>query len=213
MADEGKPRVSRDPERVRARILDAAQAEFMAEGFAAASTNRILERFGGSKPTMFRHFPTKRAMYEAVVTRIASRWPETIELESLAGDPPEQWLTAFATRAVRWILSEENVFLGRMAVIEGRDGSHAAELYRRHASQPIEAALAARFRRWTEDRVLASPDPARDATSFLDLTLTGPVSRRLYGIEQTMDDEALARHVAHAVGLFLAGRLPRLPAE
>ncbi|MFK5047857.1 TetR/AcrR family transcriptional regulator, partial [Klebsiella pneumoniae] len=52
-----KAPVSRNPAVVRARILDAAQAEFMEHGYAGASTNRILDRFGGSKPTMFRHFP------------------------------------------------------------------------------------------------------------------------------------------------------------
>ena len=71
--------VSRNPEVVRARILDAAQAEFMAEGFAAASTNRILERFGGSKPTMFRHFPTKEALWTAVMEWVAERLMQRIE--------------------------------------------------------------------------------------------------------------------------------------
>src|SRR5687767_13768983 len=119
MVEKSKPRVSRKPEAVQARILDAAQAEFMAEGYAGASTNRILERFGGSKPTMFRHFPTKRALYHAVVTRVASRWAEQIDLGNIKGAAPEEWLSAFTRQAVHWILSEENLFLGRMGVLEG----------------------------------------------------------------------------------------------
>jgi AcrR family transcriptional regulator len=50
---------SRDPGTVTERILDAAEAEFMSCGYAEASTNRVLERFGGSKATLFRHYPTK----------------------------------------------------------------------------------------------------------------------------------------------------------
>lgn len=209
MDNRSKPPVSRKPEVVRARILDAAQAEFMAEGYAGASTNRILERFGGSKPTMFRHFSTKRAMYEAVVTRIASRWAERINLSDSAGAGPKDWLIAFAIDAVRWILSEENIFLGRMAVLEAGSTTKAAELYRTHASVPIEAALADKLEQWTRQGLLASLDPARDAISFLDLTLAGPVSRRLYGAEGPLSDTTVASNVAHAVSLFLDGRRPR----
>ena len=110
MAETGKPFTSRKPDVVRARILDAAQAEFMAAGFAGASTNRILERFGGSKPTMFRHFPTKQRMFEEVVRRIADRWHDAVQWESIASDDPQIWLTEFAALALRWILSEDNLF-------------------------------------------------------------------------------------------------------
>jgi TetR/AcrR family transcriptional regulator, mexJK operon transcriptional repressor len=205
MAGDRKSPVSRDPATVRARILDAAQAEFMAEGYAAASTNRIVARFEGSKPTVFRHFPTKRALYEAVVTRIADRWAERIDWRSIDVEEPRAWLERFAAMALRWILSDENLFLGRMAVTEGAELTNAAALYRAHASAPIEALLAERFAGWTVEGRLASTDPARDATAFLDLTLAGMVSRRLYGMPP-LDEGGLADHVRHTVGLFLDGR-------
>src|SRR5579875_1481603 len=88
-------RTSRKPEVVRGRILDAALQEFMAAGFTGASTNRILATFGGSKPTMFRHFPTKRALFEGVVARIAAGWRGRVRQETLDETDPRGWLTGF----------------------------------------------------------------------------------------------------------------------
>src|SRR5689334_20651314 len=113
--------VTRNPDIVRASILDAAQAEFMAEGYAGASTNRIVERFGRSKPTLFRHYPTKRALFEGVVARIASRWAEQVDWREIPADVPEVWLRSFAARALRWILSDDNIFVSRMAVSSGHE--------------------------------------------------------------------------------------------
>src|SRR5581483_11636003 len=57
----------------RASILDAAVAVFAAKGFHAASTAEIAARLRVSEPTIFRHFPTKRALYLAAIDRSAER--------------------------------------------------------------------------------------------------------------------------------------------
>lgn len=209
MTTADKPRVSRNPETVRARILDAAQAEFLAEGYGAASTNRILERFGGSKPTMFRHFPTKRDMYHAVVARLALRWSDHINESGIEEKDPAPWLGEFATMTALWCLRDENVFLARMAILEGPEDNAAAEVYRLNAARPIELIVTTKLAGWAASGQLAVGDPQRDAVSFLDLSVTGLVFRRLFGGRQDIPVEAVRSHVAYAVGLFLEGRLPR----
>jgi len=199
---------SRKPEVVRARILDAAQAEFMAHGFAAASTNRILERFGGSKPTMFRHYPTKRALFAGVVERIAGGWRDTIRADTIAASDPEAWLVACTTMALQWILTPENLFVGRMAIAEGHDFPEVAQVYRHGAVVPLEAMFAERLRAWTSAGLLDCRDPERDAQALLDLTLSGQVSRALYRVAGP-DNHALGAHAAYCVALFLRGRLSR----
>lgn len=203
MTGARKPPIrSRKPDVVRARILDAAAAEFMARGFAGASTNRILERFGGSKPTMFRHFPTKRAMFGAVVERIAARWRETIDPSVIPADDPAVWLTAFATLALAWITSPDNLFVGRMAIAEGEAFPEIGDRYRAAAVAPIEALVAGQLAAWHAAGQVVSPDPAGDAVHFLDLVLAGEVSRRLYRVAPIAAGPA---HVARCVALFLRG--------
>src|SRR6516165_6898716 len=58
------PRERRDKERqeARARILEAARAEFAERGFEAATTRRIAERAGYSTGALFFHFKDKESM-------------------------------------------------------------------------------------------------------------------------------------------------------
>lgn len=204
-----KAPISRKPEVVKSRILDAAQAEFMAAGYAGASTNRILELFGGSKPTMFRHFTTKREMFQAVVARIAARWSSEIDWQHIDSEVPAEWLRRFGGMALRWILAEDNIFVGRMAIAEGDAFPEVADIYRNLAVDPIETLLSARLETWTEAGTLSCADPRRDAVAFLDLTLSGMVSRALYGVSKRPDDASLDAHVGFATDLFLHGRLAR----
>jgi AcrR family transcriptional regulator len=206
MNEPVKAPTSRNPAVVKARILDAAQSEFMAEGFAGASTNRMLELFGGSKPTMFRHFPTKRALFEGVVARIASRWSASIDWQHIETDEPETWLRAFGKMALDWILTEENIFVGRMAISEGASFPGVGQVYRTLAVEPIENVLSQQLARWTEAGLMCCTDAELDAVSFLDLALSGAVSRRLYRVSDLENEGSREHHVARVVELFLNGR-------
>lgn len=177
----------------------------MAEGFAGASTNRILERFGGSKPTMFRHFETKRALFEAVVARIAERWRDAVEMSDVSDAEPREWLERFAVRALGWILAEESIFVGRMAIAEGHLFPEVGETYRRHAVTPLNDLLAAQLAAWSLRGLLVCEDPERDALAFFDLTLAGMVSRKLYRVAGSFDDASLADHARNCVRIFLHG--------
>ena len=55
-----------DAVRNRARILDAAEAVFSAEG-VSVPIDRVAERAGVGVGTVYRHFPTKEDLFEAIV--------------------------------------------------------------------------------------------------------------------------------------------------
>jgi len=70
----------RDPERTRARILDAAKVEFGAKGFAGARVSDIAERAGVNKQLISYYFDGKGGLY----AELASQWQQTSN--ELAGD-------------------------------------------------------------------------------------------------------------------------------
>ncbi len=51
----------------RAEILSAATREFAARGYAGADVERIAERAGVGKGTVYRHFPRKRDLFFAAL--------------------------------------------------------------------------------------------------------------------------------------------------
>lgn len=205
-----KAPVSRNPAVVTARILDAAEAEFARAGFEGASTNAICAGFGGSKATLFRYFPTKEQMLEAVVARIASDWREAISHREIAATDPAGWLTGFAVQTLTWILSERLLFVGRLGVGEGRRLPRLQPVFTELASEPLRDLVAQRLADWSREGHLQVDDPQGCAVHYLDLVVAGPVSRALYGVER-LEGEALRRHAASAVALFLSGVRPRSP--
>lgn len=65
----GEPRRLRaDAQRNRLRILEAAEQVFASDGIAVP-VDVVAEHAGVGVGTLYRHFPTKEALYEAVVAR------------------------------------------------------------------------------------------------------------------------------------------------
>ena len=210
IAREKEEWVRRDAASVSARILDAAQAEFIRVGYARANTNVMAENYGISKATIFRYFPTKEKLFEAVIQRIARRWHAHINWGAISEEDPRTWLRVFGVRALRWILMEETLFVGRMAIAEGPSHEEVRHLWPKYATDPILGVLIREFRKWQNAGLLSRSDARQRAVAFLDLTLSGRVSRALYGHAERSDDAALRRHVDACVEIFLKGCAARM---
>jgi AcrR family transcriptional regulator len=87
-----------DARRNRTRILESAEAVFAAKG-PAASTEEIARRAGVGVGTVFRHFPTKEALLQAIIGELAARLAEDTESLARHGDPATAFFTFF-TRMV-----------------------------------------------------------------------------------------------------------------
>ncbi len=62
----------------RTLILDAALHEFAAKGFHATSMNDVARTGGVTKPVLYQHFASKRALYLALIDDVAASMLETI---------------------------------------------------------------------------------------------------------------------------------------
>src|SRR6266704_3291068 len=72
----------------REQVLEAAVAEFAARGLAGTSTEDVARRAGISQPYLFRLFPTKKALFLALVERCFRRVEDafTAAAGDLTGD-------------------------------------------------------------------------------------------------------------------------------
>ena len=73
----------------RETVLEAAFAEFALHGMAGTSTEDVARRAGISQPYLFRLFPTKKALFLALVERCFQRIEETFI--AAAGDKTGDW--------------------------------------------------------------------------------------------------------------------------
>lgn len=85
----------------RARILEAAEEIFSTEG-VGVPIDTVAERAGLGVGTLYRHFPTKEALFEAIVVSRLEQLMEMVRARSDAEDPGEalfDFLRQFAAHA------------------------------------------------------------------------------------------------------------------
>ncbi len=87
-----------DARRNRAKVLDVAREMFIAEGMSVP-IDMIAERAGVGVGTVYRHFPTKEALFEAIMTH----WVEGLTASATAladADDPGAAFVEFFTMVV-----------------------------------------------------------------------------------------------------------------
>ena len=97
-AQAGEPRPMRaDAQRNYARLLEAASGAFVEHGADDVSLEEIARRAGVGIGTLYRHFPTRQALLEAVYTdqveSLSARADELLRAES-PGDALADWMRA-----------------------------------------------------------------------------------------------------------------------
>jgi AcrR family transcriptional regulator len=93
-ADASSRPLRADALRNRARLLDVAEAVFARKGIAA-STEEIAHEAGVGIGTVFRHFPTKEALLEAVFRRRLLQLSAHADTLADAADPGEAFFGFF----------------------------------------------------------------------------------------------------------------------
>lgn len=76
----------------RTKILEVAEAEFAAEGYAGAHLQRIAEQVGVRKTALYYYFESKAALYTAVLESILAAFDEAVTAVLEGPEPPERQL-------------------------------------------------------------------------------------------------------------------------
>ena len=96
----------------REMVLEAAVAEFAAHGLAGTSTEDVARQAGISQPYLFRLFPTKKALFLALVQRCFQRVKDTF-IAAAAGRTGDEALEAMGDAYER-LLDDRTLLLLQM---------------------------------------------------------------------------------------------------
>ena len=187
-------------ERKATEILEAATAVFREEGYDTTSMDRIAERAGASKRTVYNHFGSKEALFQAVV---ADSMEKMAALKAVVWDPSrtlESQLEDFAR--AKSVIAADPDFVGLLRVVLGvfiREPQLARE-----AMQMTDDAdaLVVWLRAATEAGRLDVPDPRLAAEVFWGAvggTMFWPVA---FGGE--LDPDRCAALTREIIATFLA---------
>jgi len=185
----------------RDAILEAAKAVFLEAGYELASMDRIAERAGTTKRTVYDRMGPKEALFEAVVARVCAKVARELPGPEDLPTDPRIGLAEAAARTVGYMNSPSCVGLIRLVGAEAERRPKALA-----ALREAYAAGEAKFRAYLDACVAAGTlkphDTALTARLFCDAVSHAASNRALLGEDPT--DEAAHRATAAVAELLLA---------
>lgn len=117
----------------RARLMDAAIEEFVERGLEAASYNKIIERSGLSKGTVYYYFDNKETLLYTVLEEICDRFLAAMGEQELPRTAEEYWKAdrEYHERAIRFFMENPSL-TNVMFMISDRDSGSDERMRRIH---------------------------------------------------------------------------------
>ncbi len=110
------PRVPSDDK--AAAVLGGARSVFLAHGFSAATTDMIQQAAGVSKATVYARYPTKEALFNAVIEAECARFLGEVRATAIGSRQLPDVLAALAQAYLRLVLSADILALYRAVIGE-----------------------------------------------------------------------------------------------
>jgi AcrR family transcriptional regulator len=195
---------------VDTRILDAARDLFFERGLAGASMDEIAGRARAGKPTVYIRFPTKEALFTAVVMRSVADKLAHVEDYVPPGETIDERLEHVGETLLHWALVGDTMGLLRLAIAEARrfpDLASRVHRMTRERTGEVVARLLSEVAQSDELGRLpafASEQLATTTEFFRDLVILPLIMRALFGEQLDALRAEIEPHVAQTVMFFLA---------
>jgi AcrR family transcriptional regulator len=176
----------------RQALVDAALRVFHTTSYAGATTAEIAREAGVSEPILYRHFPSKRALYVACLEQsweqLRSAW-----IAARTGAAPDQWLQAVSNATIA--LADGGTVLPPTLWLQAfAEAGHDDEIrgaIRRVMREVHDTVAATIARAQREQAVDPERDPSTEAWNVVASLLLHTVSRRVGGLLSRADADRL----------------------
>ncbi|WP_006602587.1 TetR/AcrR family transcriptional regulator [Streptomyces auratus] len=160
--------------RSRLKILAAAKALFLQDGYDGVNLDRIATQAEVARQTVYNQFGSKEAVFRAVMEHHWSSLPLGDLLtrleQSLGTDAdPAGFLRQFSEILLTFIEDADQVAFTRLVIAESRRSPWVAEEFYRVGKEPLTKTLAGCLQRLHETGGIDCPAPELAAHQFLGL--------------------------------------------
>ena len=187
----------------RALILGAATELFTELGYDKTSLARVAERAGVSTATMFKQFPTKADLFEAIVLQFWDAGPDEAVTAPPAGDP-RAGLTTLGSRYAQLLGRPGMAGLHRMVIAEAARFPDLARVQFDLGKQPFFELVRDYIDSEAREGSLEVADVVRATTEFLGMISNFVLWPQLLLHEWSPTGQAVDDTVSSAVETFLA---------
>jgi TetR/AcrR family transcriptional regulator len=167
----------------KAAVLDCAANLFATGSYRGTTTAEIARRAGVTEPVLYRHFPSKRALYLAVLAeswrRLQALWDEVVAAEP----DPKLWVAAMGRayfEATDPRLHSANLWI--QSLTEASDDPEIRKYLRKHMRDVHDYVADVMRRAQEAGGVMPERDASAEAWIFIAVGLLGTVGRRVGGL-------------------------------
>ncbi len=177
-------------------IVRAALKLFLQQGYAATSMDVIAERASVTKQTVYRYYPSKEALFAAVMAKIRADQPPAYQFK---GGSPEQELNNFGRDLLVFHLTPSAIGIYKLMLSEGGDKA-LMQVFLQTGPNRVERMLTT----FLQQSFPQLDEPAFYAEMFISMVLT-PRNRLVIRDKERISRKQQEAHVRRVVKLFLKG--------
>jgi AcrR family transcriptional regulator len=185
------------------QILDGARRVFLADGFDGASMNDVARVAGVSKGTLYVYFPSKQALFEALIREEHRRTAERLSIFDENEPDVALVLKRFGNELMNFMLLPEHIALVRTVSAAAAKFPAIGRAFFEAGPQYGADRLAGYFTQQVEAGALAIDDVNLAAWNFLESIQGGHLKRMLFCVCDPPPPEAVEKAVARGVQMFM----------
>lgn len=188
-------------------MISTAASLFAANGFKGTTTKEIAKAAGVSEALLFKYFPTKRALYAAILAEKAhySELREAVE-EAAKKQDDKRLFTLLASYRIR---KGADPTLLRLLLFSALEGHELSDMFFRQQYSVFYDLLANYIGRRIEDGAFRPVDPLLVARAFFGIIVHHRLLHDIFGLPMHRTHQET---VAEYVSLFLGGLTVPSPA-
>jgi len=197
-----------EPSRKRRKMVDAATALFMKQGYGAVSMDAIARAADVSKATLYAHFASKDALFATIVGDACCL--DTVDEASFYADPADVGATlrVIGRSFLSYLLLPETLARYRLVVAESARFPELGAAFWVNGPLAFRHRLAAWVAQQCRAGRLAADDPDVAAEQFVGLLRSGVFMRASLAVPPAPDQAEIEATVAAAVTTFLRAFAP-----
>jgi AcrR family transcriptional regulator len=200
----GRPQ-QRSDEETRTIITGAARHEFSHSGFAATGMENVARRAGVSTKTLYRLFPNKAALFEAMVSARIETFESVVKLRACDGSDVERALSEALQVCADLMLAGDVIALQRVILADSDKLPDIAETFFQKAITPTQNALANWLRTQQKRGTIEFDDADAAAGMLLGMLAMQPMRSVMFGHRPPPTAEERAQRARTCAKLFLRG--------
>ena len=190
-------------------IVEVAGPWFLEHGYAGTTMSAIAAELGGSKGTLWNHFPSKEALFGAVLERVTAEFRAQILVALNRSDDLEQVMRKFCRQFLVKVTSPEAIALHRLIAAEVGRFPEIGRIFYDRGPLVTQQLLADFLSDAMERGLLRKDDPLGAARNLIGMCLYGTHQQVLLGVIDCASPEAIAKDAQRAADVFMRSYAPQ----